>query len=74
MLSDCITHATADSDEMPAESNRCPATGREYNAICVPQTAVQTLQEGKKGNKAISFPLLILCAYCGQGRIIFMKC
>lgn len=43
MLPGCIKHTPVNSDEMPAESNRCPATGRERSAICVPRTAAQTL-------------------------------
>jgi len=57
----CIKHAPVAPEGMQAESNRCPATGRERNAICVPRTAVQTLYLKKeKVNKARSLPK----AYC----------
>lgn len=62
----CIKHAPVAPEGMQAESNRCPATGRERNAICVPRTAVQTLylkkEKSEQGEEPPKGLLLILCA------------
>lgn len=64
MPSGCIKHTPVDLEGMPAESNRCPATVRECNAICVPWTAVQTLylkkEKREQGEKPSVDSLCIL--------------
>lgn len=72
-----MRHTSVDSEGMPAESNRCPATGREWDAICVPRTAVQTLhfkgEEREQDKKSPRGLLLIACVACVHARVFIVN-